>query len=167
MSTARPQQFIPRNPDKYAGDPLNIIARSSWELIYMRALDNSPLVAKWVSEPKFLNIKYQSPIDKKIKTYWPDFLIVYTSGEKEIIEIKPMKEALLSEAKTTYDKMMLATNIMKWRAGSHMAKLIGARFRVVTEAQLFVNKTRAPKRPVVTKTTRKPLGTVKPRGTKK
>ena len=132
MAAARPQQFVPRNPEKYAGDPTRIIARSSWELIYMRALDQSPLVSKWVSEPKFLNISYKSPIDKKIKQYWPDFLIVYNSGEKELVEIKPMKEASLLEAKSDYDKLMFAQNVMKWQAAQKIAKAIGAKFRLVT-----------------------------------
>ena len=167
MATARPKKFIPKNPDKYHGDINNITARSSWELLYMTALDNSPLVAKWISEPKFLNIQYQSPVDKKVKQYWPDFFVLYTSGEKELIEIKPLKEALLEKAKTQYDKLMLANNMMKWKAASIFAKTIGARFRVVTEAQLFVNKNKTAKRPSTTKKTRGTLGTVKSRGTKK
>lgn len=167
MASARPQQFIPRNPDKYAGNPLSIVARSSWELIYMRALDQSPLVSKWVSEPKFLNITYQSPIDKRVKHYWPDFLIVYVSGEKEIVEIKPLKEASLREAKSDYDKLMFAQNVMKWQAAQKMAAMIGAKFRLVTEAQLFVKKNKQPQRPKVSRSTNTPLRTVKPRGTRK
>ena len=167
MSTARPQQFFPQNPNKYVGDPTKIIARSSWELIYMRALDKSPLVSKWVSEPKFLNISYISPIDKKVKQYWPDFLIVYVSGEKELVEIKPLKEASLKEAKSDYDKLMFAQNVMKWKAAQKVAVTIGAKFRLVTEAQLFVSKTRQPQRTKTGKSTVKPLKTVKPRGTRK
>lgn len=167
MAAARPQQFFPQNPDKYAGDPRKIIARSSWELIYMRALDQSPLVSKWVSEPKFLNISYMSPIDKRVKQYWPDFLIVYVSGEKELVEIKPLKEASLREAKTDYDKLMFAQNVMKWQAAQKVAAAIGAKFRLVTEAQLFVPKTRQPQRAKTSRSTVKPLRTVKPRGTRK
>lgn len=167
MSSARPQRFVPKNPDKYAGDSSRITARSSWELIYMSALDSSPLVSKWVSEPKFLNITYQSPIDKKVKHYWPDFLIVYVNGEKELVEIKPLKEASLSEAKSNYDKLMFAQNVMKWQAAQRIAKAIGAKFRLVTEQQLFVNKNRQPVRSRTTKSTVKPLRSIKPRGTRK
>lgn len=158
----QPLRYIPRNPAKYAGDPLRIVARSKWEIIYMQALDSSNLVAKWVSEPKSLNITYISPIDKKLHQYWPDFLVQYTSGELEILEIKPLKESLAEHAKSTYDKLSLIKNIAKWTAAERFAKSIGARFRVVTEKQLFARKsTNAPKR---SKSTVKPRGT---RGTRK
>jgi hypothetical protein len=154
-------RFMPRNPQKYAGDPLRIVARSKWELMYMQALDNSNIVTKWVSEPRNLGIKYISPIDKKLHEYWPDFLVQYNSGELELIEIKPLKEALMSEARSTYDKLMLVKNIAKWQAADRMAKSIGARFRVVTERDLFKKKTT--RKPVRSKSTVKPRGT---RGTK-
>lgn len=154
-------RFMPRNPQKYAGDPLRIVARSRWELVYMQALDNSNLVSKWVSEPRNLGIKYISPIDKKLHEYWPDFLVQYNNGELEMIEIKPLKEALMSEARSTYDKLMLVKNIAKWQAADRMAKAIGARFRVVTERDLFKRKTT--KKPTRSRAAVKPRGT---RGTK-
>ena len=49
-------RYMCRNPQKYAGDPLRIVARSKWEIIYMQALDSSNMVAKWISEPRSLNI---------------------------------------------------------------------------------------------------------------
>ena len=134
--------FIPKNPLKYAGDPTRIVARSNWELVYMRALDSSINVAKWMSEPKKLHISYPDPISKQMRRYWPDFLVQYTNNTVEIIEIKPLKEASITEAKSTYDKLMLAKNISKWQAADKLAKSIGGRFRVVTERDLF-----SPKRP--------------------
>ena len=152
-------RFMPRNPDKYAGDSRRIVARSKWEYLYMQALDSSPLVAKWISEPRMLNIKYISPIDKRLHEYWPDFMVQYFSGEIELIEIKPLKEAVAEQARTMYDKLSLIKNAAKWKAADAFAKTIGARFRVVTEADLFRRKT--------TRQPRRPRGTVKPRGTRK
>lgn len=153
--------FRPKFPDKYAGDSSRIIARSSWELIYMRALDNSPVVAKWISEPKTLNISYLSPIDRKVHQYWPDFLVQYINGDIEILEIKPAKESLAEESNSLYDKLMLVKNVAKWHAADKFAKSIGARFRVITEKQMFANKTaKQSRRPRGTR------GTVRTRGTR-
>lgn len=153
----RDRRYIPRNPQKYAGDANRIFARSQWELAYMRALDNSNIVAKWISEPKTLNISYINPLDKKLHQYWPDFLVQYVDGSIELLEIKPLKEAQLQTSKSTYDKLMLVKNIAKWQAADRFAKKIGARFRVITEKQLFTRKsTTQPKK------TRAPRGTHKP-----
>jgi hypothetical protein len=151
-------RFVPKNIAKYAGDATRIVARSKWELIYMQALDNSNLVAKWISEPKTLNISYISPLDKRLHQYWPDFLVQYISGEIEILEVKPLKEALAEEAKSTYDKLSLIKNIAKWQAADRFAKAIGGRFRVITERELFARKS--------TTATRRSKSTVKPRGTR-
>jgi len=134
---ATPLIFVPKHPEKYAGDARRIVARSKWELIYMSALDTSNLVSKWVSEPRNLKITYLNPVNKKVKSYWPDFLIQYYSGEIEILEVKPSKEAMQKRALTLYDKLMLAQNMAKWEAADMLAKKIGARFRVITEDQLF------------------------------
>lgn len=151
-------RYVCKNPQKYKGDPRRITARSKWELIYMQKLDTDIRVAAWVSEPN-LNITYLSPIDRRVHRYFPDFLIQYITNDVEIVEIKPLKEASLSEAKSQYDKLMLAQNIMKWKAAEVVAKSMGARFRVVTERDLF----RVP----TTRQTKKPQGTVRPKGTRK
>lgn len=143
----RTANFTPKNPQKYVGNIAAIVPRSSWETLYMNLLDQSALVAKWTSEPKTLNIKYVSPIDRKVHAYWPDFIVWYINGTVEIVEIKPLKESLVEAARTTYDKLSLIKNIAKWTAADAFAKSIGARFRVVTEKQLFSKKPqRAPKK---------------------
>lgn len=155
-------RFIPKNVAKYAGDASRIVARSKWELMYMSALDNSNLVAKWISEPKTLNISYLSPIDRKVHQYWPDFLVQYASGELELLEIKPLKESVQENAVSQYDKLMFIKNVAKWKAAEIFAKRIGARFRVITEKDLFKKKsTTSARRP------KSSQGTVKPRGTRK
>lgn len=155
-------RYVPRNPDKYAGDASRIFARSRWELVYMQALDNSHMVKKWISEPRTLNISYLNPIDKKVHQYWPDFLVQYNDGSIEILEIKPLKESQLESARSTYDKLMFAKNVAKWQAANMFAKKIGARFRVITEAQLFARKsTNKPRSTVTANKTRKTIGTKK------
>lgn len=141
-------RFIPKFPEKYMGDPRRIVSRSSWELAYMSALDNSRMVSKWMSEPRNLKITYINPLDRKLKHYWPDFLIQYIDGTIEIVEVKPLKEASLNKAVSQYDKLMLVKNIAKWQAAEQFAKKIGAKFRVVTEQQMFKNKsTKSPRPP--------------------
>lgn len=165
-----------KNIDKYAGNPHAIFARSRWELYYMQMLDNSSIVSKWISEPKYLNIRYLDPtagidirtgkrIPRKNGTsvYWPDFIVQYSDGSIDIIEIKPQKESQASFAGNTYDKLALIKNMAKWQAADRFAKSIGARFRVLTEAQLF-GKSRPTKSSKGTRTTVKTKGTK--RGTK-
>jgi len=136
------------------------MARSKWELFYMQKLDNSPLVVKWISEPKTLNISYLNPLDKKMHKYWPDFLVQYRDGSVDLIELKPIKETILEKAGATYDKLQLVKNAAKWAVADRFAKSIGARFRVVTERDLFKsNSTRQTKRTRGTRPTRKTGGT--------
>ena len=145
-------RFTPKFPEKYMGDPRRIVSRSSWELMYMNALDNSRLVSKWMSEPRNLKITYVDPLTRKVKTYWPDFLIQYVDGSIEVVEIKPLKEASLNKAVSQYDKLMLVKNIAKWQAAEQFAKRIGAKFRVVTEQQMPKTKsTKSPRPPKATK----------------
>lgn len=140
--------FTCKNPSKYAGDARRIVARSRWELAYMNALDTSHLVHKWISEPKNLNISYLNPIDKQLHRYWPDFLVQYVDGSVELLEIKPMKETVITSSQSTYDKLMVVKNAAKWQAADKFAKSIGGKFRVVTEQQLIGNRsTRRPKAP--------------------
>ena len=172
-------QYIIKNIQKYAGRPERVIydtegkpqffiitGRSTWEVMYMGMLDNSPLVASWISEPKMFNIRYRSPIDKQMHSYWPDFFIQYVNNAREIVEIKPLKEALVENAKSTYDKLMLVKNMAKWQAAAIFAKSIGARFRVLTEKDLFKQRTKQISKSTNSSTrTRSTVKTVKTRGT--
>lgn len=167
-------KYIVKNPDKYIGNPHSVYGRSRWELYYMSVLDNSSLVIRWMSEPKYLNIRYLDPtagidiktgkrVPKKNGTsvYWPDFIVQYSDGSVDIVEIKPLKEAKASAASSMYDKLTLVKNMAKWQAADRFAKSIGARFKVLTEEQLFgssgSNK----------KTTKPSIGTVKPNKSKR
>jgi len=65
--------FKPKNPQKYKGDPTNIIYRSGWELKFMLYVDSHPEILEWGSEE--FSIPYRSPIDGRIHRYFPDFYI--------------------------------------------------------------------------------------------
>ena len=148
MATAS-GRFLPRNPQKYLGDPEKIMFRSSWEITAMKYFDSNPLILKWGSEE--IAIPYLKPcFDEKTgkpyirpAKYYPDFLILYEKNGiqiKELIEIKPLKEASPAKAKNAYDKMALAINVAKWKAAEEFCKKHGLHFRVITEKSLFIQK---------------------------
>ena len=80
-------KFIPKNPDKYRGDPSNIIYRSLWEFKLMKYLDDHNEIVRWSSEE--FCIPYRSPIDRKMHRYFPDFWVEKHNGEQLVIEVKP------------------------------------------------------------------------------
>lgn len=55
----------------------------------------------------------------------------------EVIEIKPMKQSVLSPNMSTYDKVQLVINHAKWTACKAVCDAGGIKFRVVTEQELF------------------------------
>ena len=166
MAGAKPTmkgRFIPKNPEKYVGNVHNILFRSSWEVTFMKWLDQNNAVLRWGSEE--LAIPYVNPIKTDaagrpaISRYYPDFIMMYrdSSGaiKKEIIEVKPFRETQLTPGMNERDKMMFAVNQAKWKAASIFAESQGATFRVVTEKTIYKNGSAkiAPSRP------KKALGT--------
>lgn len=138
MSSYSQGEFTPENPAKYIGT-YPILFRSSWEMTFMRVLDKHPNVLQWASES--IKIPYFNPLTQKWANYIPDFLIVTVdaSGTKkaEMIEIKPLKEAVLEKAKSKKDKLAYAVNEAKWTAAIEWCKKAQINFRVLTEDQLF------------------------------
>jgi hypothetical protein len=68
MSKFMQGRFKPMNPQKYKGDPSNIIYRSSWELKLLQYLDKHPQIDWYASEE--LVIPYMSPIDGRMHRYF-------------------------------------------------------------------------------------------------
>ena len=64
--------FKPTNPQKYRGNPTNIVYRSLWERKFMVFCDNNPSILQWGSEE--IIIPYRAP-DGKVRRYFPDFYI--------------------------------------------------------------------------------------------
>lgn len=136
-------KFTPTSPDKYVGT-YPIYFRSSWEFKLMQMLDTHPSVLNWASES--IRIPYTNPFTNKYSIYVPDFFIVSEDKngirKAEIIEIKPLKETLLSEARGARDKAAVALNSFKWKAATEWAKQHGMVFRVMNETHIFNNPTK-------------------------
>ena len=135
-------RFIPKNPQKYVGRVHNIMFRSSWELAFMKWLDQNDAVLRWGSEE--LRIPYVSPLDGKVHQYYPDMVIMYrdTTGNirKEIIEIKPYKESVLTPKMSPQQQQAFVVNKAKWAYAAKFATANGATFRVLTERTMFKQK---------------------------
>ena len=141
-------RFIPKNPGKYLGNVNNIIFRSSWELSVLKFFDASPAVLRYGSEE--LAIPYIKPTDGRVHKYYPDFIAVIqeTTGlQKYIIEVKPLKETVLTEKSSMHDKMSIIINTAKWAAAEAFCAQHGMKFKILTEEQIFHQVKRAPKQP--------------------
>ena len=137
-------KFRPRNPDKYKGDPGNIVYRSSWERIFMNWCDQKESIVKWQSEEKAL--WYYDPVTKKKRRYFPDFIIQIEKDGKiitEMIEVKPSKqiEGPPTNPKRKTQAWMRSvhtyiTNRAKWEAATKVCEDRGWNFRLVSEKHL-------------------------------
>ena len=140
-------RFIPKNPQKYVGNPNRIMFRSSWELAFFKWLDQTEAVLRWGSEE--LHIPYVHPFDGRVHRYFPDIVVLYKDKSnqlvKEIIEIKPHKESVASSRMSEEDKRRFVINQAKWQAAEKFAISNGAKFRVLTEKSMFKQR---PSKPV-------------------
>jgi len=138
--------FKPKNPQKYKGDPTNIVYRSSWELKLMTYLDLHKDIVTWGSEELF--IPYRSPIDNKIHRYFPDFIVtkINKEGKKEtaLIEVKPAAQTKppKKQEKVTRKYITEVTtwgiNEAKWKAANEYCKDKGWSFHIFTERELGI-----------------------------
>lgn len=132
-----------KNTDKYAGTIIEgkqPFARSSWELTFMSFCDNNPNVISWASEP--LKIPYYHPIKRKQSVYVPDFLICYKdrNGNKkmEMIEIKPMGQAVLTEKSSDKEKADIIVNNAKWKEAIKFCRMRDIEFRILTKEDIYL-----------------------------
>jgi hypothetical protein len=138
-------KYKPKNPEKYKGNPENIIWRSTWEARVMKQLDENPNVLWWGSEELF--IRYYNPIDNKIHRYFPDFVVKVKRKDETtmtyLLEVKPdvqtrpptqkkKTKRYLEESKT------YIINQSKWKAASEFCKDHGWEFKVLTEKDLGI-----------------------------
>lgn len=132
-----------RHPEKYVGDPNNVIFRSSWELHANQFFDNNPNVLRWASEE--IKIPYVKPTTGKVHHYYPDYWIeVRTkSGNivQELIEVKPEDQVNINKKKrlSRYDQLTYAINQSKWQAATKFCEQHNMKFTLLTERQLFRN----------------------------
>ena len=146
-------RFKPTNPEKYRGDPTNIVYRSLWEFKFFRFIDLHPDVTWWQSEE--IAIPYVSPIDNKIHRYFPDVIlnkrVAPDKYETVMIEIKPQSQTrppdiskknntptgrisqrYLREVKT------YGINEAKWNAAKKYCEGRGWKFEIMTEHHLGI-----------------------------
>ena len=138
--------FKPKNPQKYKGDPSNIVYRSGWELKFMLYLDSHNDVLKWSSEE--IIIPYKSPVDGKWHRYFPDFLIVTKNKdglvETTLIEIKPAAQTVEPIRSTKKTKKYInevftwGINSSKWTAAQKYCGERGWKFKILTERELGI-----------------------------
>ena len=138
--------FTPKNPQKYKGDPGNIIWRSTWEQRVMKWLDESDNVIWWSSEE--LPVKYYNPIDNKIHRYFPDFIVRIRNKQNltktYMIEVKPEYQTKQPVRKRKTQRFIneSATYIInqsKWKAATEFCKDNGWEFMILTEHDLGIS----------------------------
>lgn len=132
-------KFEMKNPTKYVGKG-KPLARSSWEFVFMRMLDEHPGVQNWASES--VQIPYRDPLTGRYTIYVPDFFIVYNDrdGKKhaEVVEVKPSSQTLRERVgKSRYNQEQYVKNLAKWEAAVAWCKQQKIRFRVINEEDIF------------------------------
>jgi hypothetical protein len=136
--------FKPKHPEKYVGDPTNIVYRSSWEVKVMSWLDNNDSIITWASEELF--IPYISPVDNRWHRYFPDFLVKYRTKDNKLstmmLEVKPKKQTAQPELQKRKTKQFInevktwGVNQAKWKAANEYCLDRGWEFKLITEDHL-------------------------------
>lgn len=143
---AKRRYYTPFNQTKYNGS-YPIVLKSNWEEMFASiACDMNPACLEWAYEP--FKIPYRDPTADPFKypegrqtVYVPDFLITFITTEGRIrtslIEIKPLKEAKMSESKDDKDVVQNVRNQAKWEAAlKFCARRGNVEFVVLTEADI-------------------------------
>ena len=145
-------KFKAKNPNKYKGNPTNIIYRSLLERRFMVYLDNTPSVLKWSSEE--IVVPYVSPLDGRVHRYFPDFYMKYKDKDamivETLIEIKPLKHTKppdpkrkLTKTGRTSKKYLREVNTYiineaKWKQAVKFCEERGWNWRIVTEKDINI-----------------------------
>jgi hypothetical protein len=139
-------KYQPSYPQKYKGDPTNIIYRSLWERRFMSYCDLNENILEWGSEE--IALPYRSPIDGKIHRYFPDFYIKVKENngsiQKYIIEIKPKKQTIepkVQKRKTKgyiFEVTEWARNQAKWKVAEEFCEDRRWKFKILTEEDLGI-----------------------------
>lgn len=135
-------------PEKYNGNPTNIIYRSSWEKKFMEWCEYSPSVLKWKSEE--VVIPYRCATDGRIRRYFVDFQIdvITKSGNAKtyLVEVKPHKETAppvypgRQTKRYLTETMTYMKNMSKWEAAEQYCSQRGWEFKIITEYELGLKK---------------------------
>lgn len=141
---AQKSKYKPHNPEKYAGDPTKIIARSNLERKVMRFLDSHSDVISWSSEE--VVVPYLCLTDNKWHRYFVDFFVKMKRADGKIdellIEVKPSSQTKPPKKQTRktrrYVSEVLAwgKNSSKWAAAEKYCKDRGWKFKILTEREI-------------------------------
>lgn len=137
-------RFKPKNPQKYKGDPTNIVYRSGWELKLMGYLDVHEEVVQWASEE--FCIPYRSPVDNRVHRYFPDFWVKKNDGSVMVIEVKPAVQAEPPKQPSRLTRRYVSEvfeygkNQAKWAAARDYCEDRGWQFVVMTEKELGIKR---------------------------
>ena len=145
-------KFRPKNPNKYKGNPSNIIYRSLLERRFMVYLDNNPSILKWSSEE--IIIPYVSPVDNRVHRYFPDFYMKYRNNKdmivEELIEVKPFSQCTPPNPKKKLTKtgrtskrylkevQTYMVNDAKWNQAMKYCKDRKWKWRILTEKDINI-----------------------------
>ena len=136
-------KYKPSYPQKYKGDPTNVIYRSLWERKFMVYCDKNENILEWSSEE--IALPYKSPLDNRIHRYFPDFYIKVKEGnriQKYLVEIKPKRqvsEPKVPKRKTKgyiYEVKEYVKNQAKWKSAQEFCEDRQWKFKIMTEDDL-------------------------------
>lgn len=145
MSHYKQGRYKVKNRQKYAGDPDNVIYRSSWELLVLKWLDDHPDIVYFASEE--LVIPYLNPVDGRVHRYFPDFIIKVRDKNNKIttyvLEVKPeVQTRMPTQRKKTQkfikEAMTYAVNQAKWKYANEYCIDKGWKFKIITEKDLGI-----------------------------
>jgi hypothetical protein len=139
-------KYRPTFPEKYAGDPTNIIYRSLWERKMMIYCDTNKNILEWKSEE--ICIPYFDPTTSKMRRYFPDFFIKVQESnggiKKYLIEVKPEKQTSppnkpkRQTKKYISEAMEFVKNQAKWKAAKEYCTDRLWEFKIITERELGI-----------------------------
>jgi len=145
MAESNKSIYKPSYPQKYKGNPNNIICRSSWERHFCRWCDLNENILEWGSEEFY--IPYISPVDNRVHKYFPDFIVKVkeSSGQVKtyVIEVKPKKQTRPPKQPKRQTKSYLyecktySVNQAKWKAAKEFCDDRRIEFKIITEEELF------------------------------
>ena len=138
------RRYVPIHPEKYKGDPTNIVMRSSWETKFAIWCDHNPNILSWSSEETI--VPYRCPMRKTIHRYFIDFRIQVKNRQgllaTYLVEIKPMKQTQpppfpgRQTQRYLKESATFMLNQAKWAAAKTWATDRGWKFIIITEKEL-------------------------------
>jgi hypothetical protein len=141
--------YKPLHPEKYGGDPNNIVYRSGLELKMCNYCDKNTNVTKWMLEGIIIPYKDH---EGKSRRYYPDFYMEVVNPNnpeqyvRYVIEVKPdaetrppkiAKTKSLNKLKSLeYQLKTYKKNVYKWTQALEWCKKRDLIFKIVTEKNI-------------------------------